>query len=87
VGVIDDELRVDSGSTEHDLRATMKFLGHDGAEIEAVFEDARQRAPMPEVPNSLLSMVTTDEKLEELQSRLAPLDRKKFVGFKRRLAR
>jgi hypothetical protein len=47
-----------------------------------VFEEARQRVPMPEVPTSLLSSITTDEEPDEFPGLFASIDQKKFDGFK-----
>jgi hypothetical protein len=70
-----------------ELREALKFLGHDRVDTEAVFEEARLRVPMPEMPKSLLPTVTTDEEMEEPQRRLASINRKKFDGFKWRSTR
>ena len=52
--LVDDELRVNSASTEAELRATLSFLDCDELRAqEQVFEEARQTVPMPDPPKSL----------------------------------
>jgi hypothetical protein len=84
VGVIDDELQINAG--EQRERTTGRAEGLRSRPLrrstEAVFEEARRRVPMLEVPKSLLPMVTTDEELDEPQRQLASIVRKKFEGFK-----
>jgi hypothetical protein len=82
--IVDDELRINSGSSEQDLRDALTFLDReDRADTEAIFEQARQRVPMPEVPKSLLSEVTTDsiEDIEYPKRKFTPLRPKNFDGF------
>jgi hypothetical protein len=84
VGVIDNELEISPGSSERDLREALKLLGHnDSADTEVVFEEARQRLPMPEVPKSLLPempLVSIDD-IGQPKLRCAPIDRRKFDDF------
>jgi hypothetical protein len=84
VGVRDDELEISSGSNEYDLRAALKLLDRDDrVSAEAVFEEARQRVPMPDVPKSLRSWITADEAAEFARPRAKPasIDRAKFDGL------
>lgn len=84
IGVIDDELVINSGSSERDLREALKLLGHDDSvDTEAVFEEARQRVSMPEMPGSLLSEVPVDSIEDTGQPKLrhASINRRKFDGF------
>jgi hypothetical protein len=47
--LIDDELRINSASTEAELRAALMFLDYDDPELqEQIFEEARQSVPFPE---------------------------------------
>jgi hypothetical protein len=83
-GVIDDELKISSASSEQDLREALKFLDRDDSQgTEAVFEEARQRVPMPEVPKSLLLEMTEDsiEDIGQPKGKLRPIDRRKFADF------
>jgi hypothetical protein len=82
--IVDDELRINSESSEQNLRDALKFLDReDRAGTEAIFEQARQRVPMPEVPPSLLSEVTTDsiEDIEHPKGKFRSLRPKNFDGF------
>jgi hypothetical protein len=52
--LVDDELRVNSASTEAELRATLAFLDYDESVAqEQLFEEARQAVPMPDPPKIL----------------------------------
>jgi hypothetical protein len=52
--IVDDELRITSASNERELRDAMKFLDRDDPSAsEEIFEEARRRLPMPELPKSL----------------------------------
>jgi hypothetical protein len=52
--LVDDELRVNSASTEAELRAALAFLDYDEpVALEQLFEEARQSVPMPDPPKSL----------------------------------
>jgi hypothetical protein len=83
--VVDDELRINAVSSEHELREALKFLDHDDPEsAEAVFEDARQTVPMPDVPASLLSEITTesiDDIVRPNRPLAAAMDRKRYDDF------
>jgi hypothetical protein len=60
-GLIDDELKVNSASTENELRDALKFLDRDDPiAMEQVFEEARSRVPMPEAPKSLQNLTETE---------------------------
>jgi len=83
-GVVDDELETNSMSSERDLREALKFLDRDdNSSAEEVFEQARQRVPMPEVPKSLLSEDATNsiEDIDLPNNKRGPIDRKKFGIF------
>ncbi|NLS69348.1 hypothetical protein E3H11_10535 [Bradyrhizobium brasilense] len=52
--LIDDELRINSASTETELRAALALLGYDDPALqEELFEDARCFMPMPDPPGHL----------------------------------
>jgi hypothetical protein len=52
--LVDDELRVNSASTEADLRAALSFLDYDELrDQEQVFEEARRAVPVPDPPKFL----------------------------------
>jgi hypothetical protein len=69
--MVDDELRVNSGSTEADLRAALSFLDHDDPrDQEGVFEEARRALPMPDPPTFLKE--TTEGELEMPEFRTNP---------------
>jgi hypothetical protein len=82
-GIVDDELKISSASSEQDLREALKFLDRDDSQgTEAVFEEARQRVPMPEVPKSLLSEMTEDSVFDIEQPRkFRAFDPKKLEDF------
>jgi hypothetical protein len=83
-GFTDDELELNSASTEFELRQVFTILESDEpAELEELFEEARQRVPMPEVPKSI-------EHLFEIESTVGsdirapsskPIDRSRFKAF------
>jgi Uri superfamily endonuclease len=82
--VIDDELKINSGSNEHDLREALKLLDRDDmVSSEAIFEEARQSVPMPDVPKSLLLEVTADsiDEIGRPKAKVKTIDRKKFDDF------
>jgi hypothetical protein len=84
VGVIDDELKINSGSDEQDLREALKFLDReDIRETEAVFEEARQRVPMPEIPKSLLLDIIVDstDDIVRPKDKKQLINRSKFKDF------
>jgi len=77
--LVDDELRVDSASTEAELRAALAFLDYDELTAqEQLFEEARQSVPMPDPPKSV-----SDANPGELEApkRLANVDRSRFADF------
>jgi hypothetical protein len=69
--MVDDELRVNSGSTEADLRAALSFLDYDDPrDQELVFEEARRAVPMPDPPTFLKE--TNEGELEMPMFRVKP---------------
>jgi hypothetical protein len=53
-GLVDDELKINSASSEEELRDALKFLDRDDPiTMQEVFEEARRCVPMPELPRSL----------------------------------
>jgi hypothetical protein len=59
--LIDDELRINSTSTEQELRDALKFLDRDDPiAMEEVFEQARRSMPMPDPPKSLEDLTETE---------------------------
>lgn len=83
-GFTDDELQLNSASTELELRQVFTILESDEpAEIEQLFEDARQAVPMPEVPKSIEHLFET-ERTEAFDIRVRPVkpsDRSRFKDF------
>lgn len=80
--VDDDELKINSMSSERELREALRFLDRDDSvDAEEVFELARQRVPMPEPPASLLAGRTSDPIEEMAQPNKKVKDRTKFDGF------
>jgi hypothetical protein len=54
-GLVDDELKINSASTEQELREALRFLDRDDpVEMENFFEEARRMVPMPDPPKPLL---------------------------------
>jgi hypothetical protein len=84
-GFTDDELQLNSASTELELRQVFTILESDEpAELEEFFEEATQRVPMPEVPKSiehLFETGSTDASDIRLRS-VKPIDRSRFKDFK-----
>jgi hypothetical protein len=77
--LVDDELRVNSASTETELRAALVFLDYDEPVAqEQLFEEARQAVPMPDPPKSLRD--TNAGELEEPVLR-GNFDRADFSDF------
>jgi hypothetical protein len=59
--LVDDELRINSASTELELRDALSFLDRDDAtSMNEVFEEARRSVPMPEAPKSLQNLTETE---------------------------
>jgi hypothetical protein len=57
----DDELRINSASTEQELRAALSFLDRDDAVgMNEVFDEAMSNVPMPEMPKSLQNLIETE---------------------------
>jgi hypothetical protein len=76
--LIDDELRINSASTEDELRAALMFLDYDHPELqEQIFEEARQSVQFPDPPHP------ADLNDGELQmpERLVGRDRNRFADF------
>jgi hypothetical protein len=73
--IVDDELRVNSASTEQELRAALMHLDRDEpAAMQEIFDQAMNAVPRPEAPQSLQELADT----EPMES--ADLER---VGIKR----
>jgi hypothetical protein len=52
-GLVDDELRINSASTEQELREALNFMDRDdSATMNEVFEEARRCVAMPDPPKS-----------------------------------
>jgi hypothetical protein len=69
--MVDDELRVNSGSTEADLRAALSFLDYDDPrDQEGVFDEARRAVPMPDPPKFIKE--TNEGELEMPEFRAKP---------------
>jgi hypothetical protein len=83
-GFTDSELELNSASTELKLRQVFTILeSDDPAELEELFEEARQRVPMPEVPKSiehLFETGSTDTSDVRVRS-IKPIDRSRFEDF------
>jgi hypothetical protein len=79
--VLEDDMRVNAASTEHDLREALKLLDHDHpVSMEAVFEDARRSIPMPEPP-VWLSQEPSDDPAGETWKFDSRSGSKRFEGF------
>ena len=84
-GFTDDELQLNSASTELELRQVFTILESDEpAELEQLFEDARQVVPMPEVPKSLehLFEVESTGASDIWAGPVKQIDRSRFKDFK-----
>jgi hypothetical protein len=82
--IIDDELRINSSSTEQELRAALMLLDRDDPiAMEEVFEQARNSVPMPDPPKSLLDLAETEPMtLADLESAgIKRIDPAKFRDF------
>jgi hypothetical protein len=84
-GFTDSELQLNSASTELELRQVFTILESDEpAELEELFEEARQRVPMPEVPKSIEHLFET-ESADASDIKVRPvkaIDRSRFEDFK-----
>ena len=59
--LVDDELRINSASTEQQLREALNFLDRDdSAAMNEVFEEARRCVAMPDPPTSLQNLTETE---------------------------
>lgn len=59
--LVDDELRINSASTEQELREALIFLDRDdSAGMNEVFEEARRCLAMPDPPKSLQNLPETE---------------------------
>ncbi|MCP3462144.1 hypothetical protein [Bradyrhizobium sp. CCGUVB23] len=66
-GLIDDELKINSGSTEQELRAALKLLDRDDPiSAEHVFEEARRAVPFPDPPSGILDADREQDDLPEI---------------------
>jgi hypothetical protein len=84
-GFTDSELALNSASTELELRQVFTILeSDDPAELEQLFEDARQGVPMPEVPKSIEHLFETEStNPSDVRVRpVKPIDRSRFKDFK-----
>lgn len=60
-GLVDDELRINSASTEQELREALNFLDRDdSAAMNEVFEEARRCVAMPDPPGSSQNLTETE---------------------------
>ena len=67
--MVDDELRVNAGSTEADLRAALSFLDFDNPrDQEQVFDEARRAVPMPDPPKFLKETNEGELEMPELRT-------------------
>jgi hypothetical protein len=58
--LVDDELRINSASSEQELRDALVFLDRaDPTEMQEIFEKAWNAVPMPEAPKSLQDLAET----------------------------
>jgi len=56
--LVDDELRINSASTEQELRAALALLDRDDAiSSNEIFDDAMGSVPMPDVPKSIRGLI------------------------------
>jgi hypothetical protein len=77
--LIDDELKINSASTEAELRAALMLLDYDHPELQdQFFEEARQSVPLPDPPRSVPEV--NDGELQEPEW-LASRDRNRFADF------
>jgi hypothetical protein len=78
-GLVDGELKVNSASTEADLRVALRFLDYDDPIAqEQVFEEARTAVPMPDPPES----IPTSDPVEPVTwRRSVEIDPSKFDGI------
>jgi hypothetical protein len=67
--IVDDELRVNSASTEAELRAALSMLDYDGVAQEQLFEEATQAIPMPDAPASLREPIPDDQEMPTLRTK------------------
>jgi hypothetical protein len=79
--LIDDELRINSASTETELRAALTFLDYDDPELqEQLFDEARQSVPFPEPPRSVSEPEVCGGELEKPEW-LKKRDANRFKDF------
>jgi hypothetical protein len=79
--LVDDELRINSKSTEAELRSALMFLDYDDLVLqEQLFEEARQSVPFPEPPRSVPEPQVSGGELERPEW-LAKRDRNRFKDF------
>jgi hypothetical protein len=68
--IVDDELMINRGSTEADLRAALSLLDRDDpAAQEDVFEEARREVPMPDAPGWMQDAADRDTEMPEPPNR------------------
>jgi hypothetical protein len=85
--LVDDELRVNSGSMEAELRAALAFLDYDDPIAqEQLFDEARSEVPFPDPPESVRDQPETppDTNFEEIERprwQAAKIDRTRFAKF------
>lgn len=82
--LIDDELRVNSASTETELRAALVFLDRDDSvSANQIFDEAMRSVPMPEPPKHLRE--ATNNELSGINTRANDVpwkgDRARFKDF------
>ncbi len=78
-GLIDDELRVNAGSTEAELRAALSLLDRDDfVSQEQVFEEARREVEMPDPPESIPQ---SDPMVPEIADRPNKIARRDYSGI------
>jgi hypothetical protein len=70
--IVDDELRINSDSTEQELRAALRLLDRDEpAAMQEVFDKAMNAVPMPDAPKSLQDLAETESTRSADLERLA----------------
>jgi hypothetical protein len=85
--LVDDELRVNSGSTEAELRAALAFLDYDDPVAqEQLFDEARSEVPFPDPPEPARDQSesppdTNFGEIERPRLRAAKIDRSRFAKF------
>jgi hypothetical protein len=83
--LVDDELKLNSASTEAELRAALALLDYDDPVAQPqLFEEARQAVPMPDPPKSLRDQPPPDTNFREIdmpRRQATKIDRARFAKF------